>query len=172
MPRGHTDGAKVLKIIPGTAESNPIDPATKAVKWSQYNMEETVVYDSVSYPRWRLKTSEVWQFEVYEAVENTSGTVYYILVDIVPADLEFTYDYFATVSAYNNFSGLVTEKVYYTIGGTEQTANTSIAWDDTRNDRANNFKYIELPPVEPAFYVGKQIIPEPFAVKGGNGTDK
>jgi hypothetical protein len=172
LPRGHTDGAKVLKIIPGTAESNPIDPATKAVKWSRYNMDETVVYDSVSYPRWRLKTSEVWQFEVYEAVENTSGTVYYILVDIVPADLEFTYDYFATVSAYNNFSGLVTETVYYTIGGTEQTANTSIAWDDTRNDRANNFKYIELPPVEPAFYVGKQIIPEPFAVKGGNGTDK
>jgi hypothetical protein len=171
-PRGHSDGAKVLIIIPGTAESNPIDPSTKAVKWSEYNMSETVVYDTVTYPRWRLNTSEIWQFEVYEAVQNTSGTVYYVLVDVVPADLPFAYDYFATVSAYNNFNGSITETVYYTIGGTEQTADTSIAWDDTRNDKSVNFKYIEISPVEPAFFVGKQIIPEPFADKGGNGTQK
>lgn len=172
LPRGHSDGAKVLTIIPGTAESNPIDPATKAVKWAEYNMNETVVYSSVTYSRWRLNTSEVWQFEVYEAVQNNAGTVYYVLVDVVPADLPFAYDYFATVSAYNNFNGLITETVYYTIGGTDSSAPADIKWVATRNDRAKNFKYIEIPPVEPAFFVGKQIIPEPFAVKGGNGSDK
>jgi len=169
-PRGHVDGAKVLIIVPGTAESNPSDPATKAVKWSQYDMSETVVYDTVTYPRWRLKTSEVWQFEVYEAVENDAGNVYYILVDIVPADLAITYDYFATVSAYNNFEGSITEDSYYVVGGTEQSADASIAWDSSRIDKSNNFNYIDIAPVEPAFFVGKQIIPEPFAIKGGNGT--
>ena len=172
IPRGHTDGAKVLTIIPGTAESNPSDPATKAVKWSQYDMSETVVYDTVTYPRWRLKTNEIWQFVVYEAVQNNEGTVYYVLVDVVPADLSFNYDYFATISAYNDFSGSVTEDIYYIMGGTEQSADASIAWSDDKEDRSKNFKYIEITPVEPAFYVGKQIIPEPFAVKGGNGTDK
>lgn len=172
LPRGHATGAKVLTIVPGSAESNPIDPTTKAVKWAEYDMAETVTYDSVVYPRWRLKTSEVWQFEVYEAVENDSGTVYYVLVDIVPADLPFTYDYFATINAYNNFDGKVTEDIYYVIGGTDQSASAEITWNATRNDKSQNFKYIELPPIEPAFFVGKQIIPEPFAVKGGNGTDK
>ena len=172
IPSGHSDGAKELTIIPGTAESNPANPATKAVKWSEYNMNETVVYSSVTYPRWRLNTSEIWQFEVYEAVQNNAGTVYYILVDVVPADLPFAYDYFATVSAYNDFNGSITETVYYTIGGTDSSAPADIKWVATRNDRAKNFKYIEISPVEPAFYVGRQIIPEPFAVKGGNGTDK
>ena len=172
IPSGHSDGAKELTIIPGTAESNPSNPATKAVKWSEYNMNETVVYSSVTYPRWRLNTSEIWQFEVYEAVQNNAGTVYYILVDVVPADLPFAYDYFATVSAYNDFNGSITETVYYTIGGTDSSAPADIKWMATRNDRAKNFKYIEISPVEPAFYVGRQIIPEPFAVKGGNGTDK
>lgn len=174
-PLGHVDGAKVLTIVPGTAESNPAD-STKGVKWAEYDMTVTVTYGAVTYPRWRLKTSEIWQFEVYEAVENDANEVYYILVDVVPADLNFTYDYFATVSAYNNFQGKVTEDIYYTLGGTNQSADSAISWSSSAIDKASanatNFKYVEIPPIEPAFFVGKQIIPEPFAVKGGNGTDK
>ena len=176
LPRGHADGAKILKVIPGTADSNPSDPTTKAVKWAQYDMTETVVYGSITYPRWRLNTSEIWQFEVYEAVESDAGVVYYVLVDVVPADLTVTYDYFATVSAYNDFSGKVKEDIYYTMGGTEQNADVAICWAPTSVDKATannqNYKYIDITPVEPAFFVGKQIIPEPFAVKGGNGSDK
>lgn len=176
IPRGHVDGGKVLTVVPGTAESNPSNPATKAVKWASYDMTASVTYGAVTYPRWRLKTSEVWQFEVYEAVENASGVVYYVLVDVVPADLSVNYDYFATVSAYNNFSGIVTEDIYYTVGGTDQNADAALAWDSSRVDKATantvENKYIEISPVEPAFFVGKQIIPEPFAVKGGNGTNK
>ena len=82
LPKGHTDGGKVLVKIPGTADSNP-SSATKGVKWAEYDMSENVTYSSVTYPRWRLKTSEIWQFEVYEAVQNSASEVYYILVDVV-----------------------------------------------------------------------------------------
>lgn len=168
LPQGHIDGGPVLILVPGTAETNP-SGATKGVKRLDYDMSETVTYSSVSYPRWRLRTSEIWQFEVYEAVENDSGTVYYILVDVVPADLssQTEYDYFATVSAYNNFNQHTLEDVYYV---------TDTTWTSSSQDKASanaiNYRYIEIPPVEPAFFVGRQIIPEPFAIQSGNGTDK
>ena len=171
LTKNHVDGGKVLTLIPGTADSDPSVPTTKGSKWKTYDMSATVTYNSVVYKRWRLKTSEIWQFEVYEAIENAEGKVYYILVDIAPTDTGYPYDYFATVSAYNTFSGSkILEDTYYVTDTAFSDAGPNPVNRASANADSN--RYIEIPPVEPAFFVGKQIIPEPFAVSGGNGTNK
>jgi hypothetical protein len=169
LTKDHVDGGKVLTLIPGSADSDPSVTTTKGAKWKTYDMSATVTYNSVVYKRWRLKTSEIWQFEVYEAIENSAGTVYYILVDIAPTNTGYPYDYFATVSAYNTFSGSkILEDTYYVTDTAFSDAGPNPVNKASAN--ANSNRYIEIPPVEPAFFVGKQIIPEPFAVNGGNGT--
>lgn len=173
-PTGHNASYGILTKIAGSAESNPSPTTSMGKKWLSYDMTETVDLGSPlkTYWRWRLKSNDSGVYEVYEAVENNVNTVYYILVDRVYPTTN-PHNYYGTVSAYNDFrtlpddsvENLILEEAYY-------YSNTS--YTGTRRDKATTTPaaYFDIPPVEPAFFVGKQIIPEPFAVEGGNGTDK
>lgn len=165
LPPLHASG-NILTLIPGSAQFNPSPLSTMGRKWAQYDMTELVTLGTTTLNRWRLKANSDFVYEVYEAVENSAGTVYYILVDRVYPPL-VQHDVAATISAHNDFGGKIQENFYYLTG---------IQFDGTAQDKASanptGSGYIDIPPVEPAFYVGKQLIPEPFAVSGGNGTDK
>ena len=165
LPPIHASG-DILKLIPGTAQFNPSPTSTMGRKWAQYDMTATVTLGTTTLNRWRLKTNSEFVYEVYEAVENSAGTVYYILTDRVYPPL-IQHNVAATISAHNDFGGKIQENFYY-LTGTQ--------FDGSGRDKASanpvGAGYIDIPPVEPAFYVGKQTIPEPFAVLGGNGTDK
>jgi hypothetical protein len=165
LPALHSSG-NTLSLIPGSAKFNPLPSSTMGRKWAQYDMTEQVTLGTTTLSRWRLKTNSEFVYEIYEAVQNAAGTVYYILVDRVYPPL-IQHDVAATISAYNDFGGKIQENFYY-LTGTQ--------FDGTIKDRASanavGAGYIDIPPVEPAFYVGKQLIPEPFAVLAGNGSDK
>jgi hypothetical protein len=177
LPQGHDPSKPKLRIIPGSVTADPIVTTTMGVKWRGYIMKNANGTDytrtftgvpgmgSYTGPRWRLKTSGEFLYEVYELVQNSAGKVYYILVDrLYPPAVP--HDFFGTVNAYNDFDGLALENLYYSAKITPyDPAQFDIA-------SANPNKYtITIPPVEPAWYVGKQLIPEPFARSTGNGSD-
>lgn len=149
-PPGHVAGAGNLTVITGNSGT-------------EYDMTDTVSLDMVR-PRYRLSVTGDLTYNVYETVQNTAGDIYAILREKVYPPLT-AHDYYTTVSAYSDFGGLARVDTYYQ----NQTEFNPFAPDDAISNTTGVIA--PLPPVEPAFYAGKQLIPEPFAVYGGNGTD-
>lgn len=171
LPASHVDGGAIATVIPGSGTVVPNPATTMGRKWPSYNMTATrggagdSAFDAVAKPRWTLTAIAKptgWAIEVYERVKNSAGDKFWILVDVTyPPTVP--HDFFATLAAYSDFENLPIEDYYY---------NTDTAFTGTGLDLVSaKLDYIPLPPVEPAFYVGRQLIPEPFAVSGGNGTD-
>lgn len=152
----------ILKRVPGTATYNSVSNQP-GIKRRFYNMLQYVTLSGTDMPKYRLMPNNQGLYYVYEAAQNDAGDKYYILVDKVPA-LAQPHDYFKTVSRYSDFGQYPTTAYYYDNGITP-TVNGSNAITNTRDPikMKRNAKVVELPPVEPAAYVGKQIIPEPFA---------
>lgn len=178
-PESHTEGdteqeanALILQSVPGTGSSTVFVPG---VKQTSYNMLSTRTYNdgsgNVTLPAYRLAPSTTLVFEIYQAVQNDALDIYYILADksnppTVP------HNFYGTVNQHSDFGGYPRTDYYYdnditpSLNGSNQITNAN---DPIRLD--NQGTVIELPPVEPAAYVGKQVIPEPYAVQGGNGTN-
>ena len=161
----------VPSVIPGTGQLSTSRPRYTPAPY--YNMAQTVVLSDIELPKYRLGVSYQYLFEVYEIAQNDDDHIYYVLVDKSnPAEVNATLDYFETVSAYSDFNGLPATDYYYrndivpTLDADKKITNTN---DPIRLKYTKNV--ISLPPAEPAAYVGRQLIAEPFAVSGGNNSD-
>lgn len=131
-----------------------------------YDLTQTVIYSGVQYKQYYLGVSDSLTYDIYETVQINTAAVYTVLVDRVYPPLE-PHDYYATVSAYSSFKSLdgltilPRTDIYYNSG-------TTIDLNAPVDPIAIDTGMIQsLPPVEPAFYAGKQLIPEPFAQVGG-----
>jgi hypothetical protein len=124
----------------------------------------------VSIPRWRTSAVPVangWIVEVWEIARNDQGKFYWILIDkVLPTSAP--HNFWATINNNSEFYGLPKERFYYDTD-TQWTGNTSLQVDIVS---AYEDFYKDIPPVEPAFYIGRQLISEPFAVQnnGANAT--
>ena len=168
------DPQDVLLQIPGSATGSiSTDPG---VAQPVYDMTANVTYNTsahgnVEIVKYRLSPNIYNIYEVYEGVQNSDEDIYYVLVDRVnPPSVQ--HDFFATVNAYDDFGNASITNYYYdnsitpSFNGSNQITNA----DDPI--RLQNTGYVlSMIDVEPAAYVGLQIVPEPFAVSGGNGTD-
>lgn len=159
--------------------SNAILSSITGSDGTVYNMLNTVTYSGVQYNQYYLGVSDSLTYDIYETVQVASGLVYTVLKDRVYPPL-VEHDYYATVSAYDSFKStngltvLARTDVYY-------LTNTTIDLMSPQDTISISTGTVDsIPPVEPAFYAGKQLIPEPFAqysgimgstYSGGNGTD-
>ena len=166
----------IIDVIPGngTGTSGGV-----GVKQSAYNMSLTDTFTladdvtTVELGRYKLGVSPHNLFEVYQAVQNTDHHIYYILVDRVnPENAQQAVDYYNTVSYWALGTDYAITDFYYinervpTVDG-----NRRITDADDPIRRRFTATAINIGAVEPAAYVGKQLIPEPFAVQNGNGSD-
>ncbi len=185
QPPNHVDTAPVLTVLAGNGPTSYIDPTAMGKKRPIYDLSATrggnvstspngadTAFSVFANPRWALKavsTSAGWLIEVYENVKNNKtpfANYYWILVDKVWPP-SFPHDFWGTINANSEFGEEPIETSYY-YTDTEFTGNIDLQTDSVS---ANEAYYIDIPPVEPAFYIGKQLIPEPFAVSGGNNAN-
>ena len=176
-----SEAALLLDTIPGSGQTAFVD--TPGVKRTSYNMLSTVTKtlangDEVTIPEFRLGVSELNLFEIYQAVQNdgagsANGEVYYILIDKTnPEVLQAPLDYNVTVNFWNSFGNYKRTSYYYinsiipTVDASKRITNRL---DPMRVE--STVSTINLPPVEPAIFIGLQTVEEPFAVTGGNNSD-
>ena len=170
----------LLNVIPTNNSVSATAPGTKRIS---YNMLSTVTKtlansSTVTIPTFRLAVSELNLFEVYEAVQNdgagsANGDVYYILVDkINPEIVDSPIDYYGTVNLWSSFGNYKRTEYYY-INGITPTVDASNRITNRLDPMRveSTVSVVNLPPVEPAAFIGLQTIEEPFAVTGGNNSD-
>lgn len=171
----------IPKFIPGNATS--VGSKKPGVIRMSYDMEQTRAFtladsSTIELPHFRLQSNSDNIFEIYQAVQNDgaggqNGQVYYILLDLVnPELIPAQIDFYATVNAYNNF-GNIKKTGYYYVNEIVPTIDASLRITNTKDPIriSNTASIVEVPPVEPAVFIGLQTIEEPFAVSGGNGSD-
>ena len=171
----------IPKFIPGTATS--VGSKKPGVVRMQYDMEATTTFtladsSTVTLPQFRLKTSSDNIFEIYQAVQNDgaggqNGQVYYILLDLVnPELIPGQFDFYETVNSYSNF-GNNKKTGYYFVNDIVPTVDASNRITNAKDPIrvGNTASVVEVPPVEPAVYIGLQTIEEPYAVSAGNNSD-
>ena len=163
----------ILTSIPGTGTAAAIKIGSKK---QFYIMGQEVLFTNteaaeVTLPRYRLEPNNYNSFMVYEAVQNTDGDIYYVKIDSSAAPA-YPHDYYGTVNQYSDFFGYPKTTFYY---------DNDIALDLDVNDKVSNIndpirlrntgKVIGVGEVEPAAYIGRQTIPEPFAIEAGNNSN-
>jgi len=165
----------VLKQIPGSANSNR--PWRPVRKQQTYNMLDNKTFtagsDEITIPAYRLRAIKNENvFLIYQAVQNTDNHVYYAKVDESnPPNLD--HDFNATINRYADFGQYDTTDYYWRneiLPSIDSDNKISDPKDPIRLRKTKNI--INLSAVEPAAYVGPQLIPEPFALAGGNNSDR
>lgn len=157
----------IVKQIPGTGTDTTDQPG---VAQRRYDLNKTVTLAGETLPLYRLKPNAEQVFAVYQAVINSNGDIYYIQVDQV-APLTVPHDFYGTINAHSDFSGYPTVNQYWLNSVQPEVSGGVIVDTDDPVLAQSTGKVTQLPPVEPARYIGKQVIAEPFAVSGGNGSD-
>lgn len=162
----------ILTRVPGTGTGSPTAVGGKR---AFYNMTASVTYTvaetDIEMPRFRLEPNVENSFVVYEAVQNTDDDLYYIKIDSASAPAS-PHDYYGTVNAYSDFLGYPVTAYYYdndvqiSLDGQGKIQNT----DDPIRIQ-NTGKVIAIGEVEPATFIGSQLVDEPFAVLDGNNSD-
>ena len=182
-----TANTLIPTVIPGTGTGTNKTPG---VKQAEYNLDTEVTYTTqsgldVSLYQYALGISAYNLFEVYQFVQNANNDIYYIKVDEVnPQNLGAPIDYYNTVSQNAVPTEVHMSDFYFinqrvptvaTVQVTNEAGQTVDVVQITDFDdpvlRKNTSSAVTLGAVEPAMYVGKQLIPEPYAVRGGNGSD-
>lgn len=166
----------IIDVIPGNGTDTS---GSVGVKQSVYNMSLTDTFTladdvtTVELGRYKLGVSPHNLFEVYQAVQNTDHHIYYILVDRVnPENAQQALDYYNTVSYWALGTDYAITDFYYINERVPSVdGNRRITDADDPIRRRFTATAINIGAVEPAAYVGKQLIPEPFAVRNGNGSD-
>jgi hypothetical protein len=179
-----------LTSVPGTGlrtTGNPV-PGTRLPGYLMTTTKQFQVgAETHTLWRYRLRPNPENSFLIYEAVQHAdSSEPYYILID-KSAPLTVSHDFYGTINAHSDM-GVYTDvkdtdtaqgrdydftDYYYDnhvdieLNGNNKLTNAS---DPVQRRRSESY-VIDLPAVEPAMPLNSQIIPEPFAVQGGNGTD-
>ena len=166
-----TDSDLILVSIPGTGSA--IASTRPGTKRSYYDMTLLSSYTNsagANYSRYRLLPNAFNMFMVYEIVKNDQDDLYYILVDksTPPA---MPHDFYGTINSYSDFDGLSITNYYYDNNILPEVDGSNIITDLRDPNRSNtlNGKVLSLSEVEPAAYMGKQLVAEPFAT--ANNTD-
>lgn len=171
-----------LTTLPGTGTSTANIPG---VKRKSYNMLEKTDLNGLlvqpSYndpvgtviPRYRLQPNQYKSYAIYQAVRNDNNDIYYIKLDEVSPPLT-RHDFYRTINAYSNFSGYEAVDFYYTNNITLSNyldVNQRITYNRDPLKMKQTGYVLEIGPAEPASFIGKQLLAEPFAVSGGNNTN-
>ena len=166
----------IIKKIPGSGRHGSRS-ITAGHVLSKYDMLQTrAVTDpeggsDITLPAYRLMPNRENIFEVYQLIQNTDNDIYYTLIDKTYPPLR-AHDYFETVNAYADMQGYPHNDYWYTndmVPSTNSSGKiTNVRCPLRSTQQSSN---IQLPPVEPALYFGPTIVPEPFAVSGGNGSN-
>jgi len=165
----------VLKQIPGSANSSRSWRPGR--KQQTYNMLDKKTFtagsDSISIPTYRLRAIKNENvFLIYQAVQNSDNHVYYIKLDESnPPNID--HDFNATLNRYADFGQYDTTDYYWRneiLPSIDSDNKITEPKDPIRLRKTKNI--VNLKAVEPAAYVGPQLIPEPFALAGGNNSDR
>ena len=161
----------ILRAVPGTGTNSTVQLGKKQ---SSYNMTSSTTYTvnsvPVTMPSYRLMPNRNNSYRVYQAAQNTDEDLYYILLDDSSAPA-ITHDYYSTVSKYSDFLGYPTTDYYYINDIRPTLSGGQIADVKDPIRLQNTGGVLSILPVEPAAYIGKQLVPEPFAIAAGNNTD-
>lgn len=180
----------ILSRVPGTGVREIENPAP-GTRLPYYRMASTknFVVGAQTHTLWRyrLRPNTENGFWIYEAVQHAdSSEPYYILIDKT-APLTVVHDFYGTINAHSDFAvytdvtdsataqgGVYDFTDYYYDNDISLALNISNKLTNSNDPvqrRRNSAYALDLPAVEPAMPVNSQIIPEPFAVQSGNGTD-
>lgn len=157
----------IVKQIPGSGTATQDEPARAQ---RRYDLNKAVTLNGKSLPLYRLKPNADQVFAVYQAVINGNDDIYYLQIDQV-APLTVPHDFYGTINAHSDFGGYPTVNQYWLNGVMPEVSGGVIVDADDPVLAQSTGKVVQLPAAEPARYIGKQVVPEPFAVQGGNGSD-
>lgn len=167
----------ILRTVPGTATTQGVNTDTPGIQRPEYDLSSFVTFDvngdTQELARYRLKENSENAFQVYEAVQHElDDEPYYILID-QSSPLTVPHDFYGTINAHSDFGGYQQSEYYYKNGLLPAPTNSTGKLTDDRDPvilKRLGSHVVVLPPVEPAREAPEQVVPEPFAVSGGNGT--